>query len=98
MDDFFFGVGDFDDPGAGEGAKIVGLAARGGIKGGAVENHFPALAFLLTGEYLRVKFAEEGIVVVETLGHRLAVVKRSGRFTLLLLLCDSLSNAVRLEG
>jgi hypothetical protein len=69
VDDFFFGVGDFDYRCAAEGADIVRLAAGCGIEGGAVEYHLPAVAFLFAGDNLRLECAEKRIVVVKPLGH-----------------------------
>ena len=60
--------------GGAEGAGVVGLAAAGGVKGGAVEGDLPEGFAVLAGVLADVgdgggEFAEEGVEIVEPLGH-----------------------------
>jgi hypothetical protein len=73
MDDAaVFGVGDFGDTkfvvAGEEGAGIVDLASAGGIEGGPVENDGGTRGFE-DGVDFGVEVVEEGIVVVEAVGH-----------------------------
>jgi hypothetical protein len=76
---FFYGEdGDFEDGavarGGAEDACVMRLAAGGGVKGGAVEGDLPEGLSVTAGVLADVgdgggEFAEEGVRVVEPLGH-----------------------------
>ena len=71
-----FGVGDFGDAQLGwvvriaskDPSRVEDLSAAGGIKGGAVENQCWAWTFRRLPNF-GVEVVEEGIVVVEAVGH-----------------------------
>ena len=46
-------------------AEIVRLAAGGGVKGGLVQYHAPAVAFALARDHLRVEFPQKRIAIIE---------------------------------
>ena len=73
MDDVaVFGVGDFGDAEFGVGrddrARVVDLAAAGGVERGAVENQRWARRFDHRADF-GVEVVEKGVVVVEAVGH-----------------------------
>ena len=62
-------IRDFQDFDFAETAEVVGLAAGSGVERRAVQNNFPAVAFTLAGNDVRLEFLLKRIVVIQPFSH-----------------------------